>query len=219
VTDPEHRYRLNHLDLITADGQPVRWALRLLHGVKLPDRVYGPELMQRLCAAAAREELPIFFYGSRADVLERLVANVQSLHPALSVAGAEPSKFRQVSPEEKREIAERIRSSGAAITFVGIGCPRQEIFAYEFRDLLSMPVIAVGAAFDYHAGLRAEPPRFIQRAGLQWLYRLIQEPRRLWKRYLFLNPAYVTLVALQASSIWRPDRRPNVALPSELSVA
>ncbi len=137
-------------------------------------------------------------------MVERLAANLRERHPALIVAGVEPSKFRRVTPEEKQAIAARIRDSGAAITFVGLGCPRQEIFAYEYRDLLSMPVIAVGAAFDYHSGMLAEPPEFMQRAGLQWLYRLAQNPRRLWKRYLLLNPAYVVLVGLQKAGIHRP---------------
>ncbi len=207
VQDSDQRYRLNQFDLVTADGQPVRWALRLLHGVNLPERVYGPTLMQRLCAEAAREGFPIFLYGSRQAVLERLAANLKAQHPSLIIAGMEPSKFRTVSVAEKREIARRIRDSGAMITFAGLGCPRQEIFAYEYRDLLKMPVIAVGAAFDYHAGLLTEPPAFVQRYGLQWSYRLMQEPRRLWKRYLLLNPAYIVLVGMQKAQIWNPGWR------------
>lgn len=218
VQDGDQRYRLNHFDLVTADGQPVRWALRFLHGVDMPERVYGPTLMQLICAAAAHESLPIFLYGSRPEVVERLAANLRARHPSLIIAGSEPSKFRRVTQEEKQAIASRIRDSGAAITFVGLGCPRQEIFAYEYRDLLSMPVIAVGAAFDYHSGMLAEPPEFMQRAGLQWLYRLAQDPRRLWKRYLLLNPAYLALVGLQTLGIRsrqvESDRQPREILPA-----
>jgi N-acetylglucosaminyldiphosphoundecaprenol N-acetyl-beta-D-mannosaminyltransferase len=207
VTDDVHRHRLNELDLVTPDGQPVRWAMNLLHGAGLKDRVYGPTLTLKICAAAAEEGVPVFFYGSRPEVLERLVANLESRFPGLKVAGSEPSRFTTTTREEQIEIADRIKSSGAQITFVGLGCPRQEVFAYEYRELLSMPVIAVGAAFDYHAGLVTEPPAWMQRAGLQWLYRLAQDPRRLWKRYLVLNTGYVVRLALQALRLWKPDPR------------
>jgi exopolysaccharide biosynthesis WecB/TagA/CpsF family protein len=100
---------------------------------------------------------------------------------------------------------ERIRSSGARLLFAGLGCPRQEIFTFEMSRQLSIPIIAVGAAFDYHAGLLREPPEFIQRAGLQWLYRTIQEPNRLWKRYLLTNSHFIALFAMQLSRLWRPD--------------
>ena len=102
-------------------------------------------------------------------------------------------------------LTQRIKASGARITFVGLGCPRQEVFTYEFRLALGMPALAVGAAFDYHAGLVPEPPRVLQRAGLQWLVRLLQDPRRLWRRYLLLNPAFLALLAAQWSRVWRPN--------------
>ncbi|HEX2281523.1 MAG TPA: WecB/TagA/CpsF family glycosyltransferase [Thermomicrobiales bacterium] len=214
VQDDIHRQRLNAFDLVTPDGQPVRWALNLLHKTGLKDRVYGPTLTLKVCEAAAESGVPIYLYGSRQDVLDNMVANLTERFPGLVIAGAEPSKFRQTTAEEKREIAERIKASGAKITFVGLGCPRQEVFAYEYRDLLSMPVIAVGAAFDYHAGLVSEPPDWIQGAGLQWLYRLVQNPRRLWRRYLLLNPVYTTLVFLHWAGLRKPDlRQPEQSIP------
>jgi exopolysaccharide biosynthesis WecB/TagA/CpsF family protein len=197
VDDDEHRYRLNHLDLVTPDGQPVRWALNLLHGTGLPDRVYGPTLTLKVCEAAADRGLPVYFYGSRQDVLDKLEANLQARFPALKIAGREPSRFRTTTAEEQDEIAGRIVGSGARITFVGLGCPRQEVFAYEYRDALSMPVLAVGAAFDYHAGLVEEPPAWVQRWGLQWAARLAQDPRRLWRRYVLLNPRFIYGVVRQ----------------------
>jgi exopolysaccharide biosynthesis WecB/TagA/CpsF family protein len=203
--DEEHRFRLNHLDLVTPDGQPVRWSLNLLYRTGLKDRVYGPILMLKTCEVAARESLPIYLYGSTQAVVDRLAPNLRARWPGLEIAGAEPSKFRATSAAEKSEIAARIKGSGARITFVGLGCPRQEVFAYEYRDALGMPVIAVGAAFDYHAGMLTEPPRWVQRAGLQWLYRLAQDPRRLWKRYLILNTGFVALLALQLLHVWRRD--------------
>ena len=197
VEDPEHGYRLNALDLVTPDGQPVRWALNLLYGAGLSDRVYGPTLMLRLCASAAAEGLSIYLYGSEPAVLARLSSGLVDRFPRLKVAGAEPSKFRRTSLDEKHKIAKRIRDSGAAIVFVGLGCPRQEVFVYEYRDAIGVPLVAVGAAFDYHAGLQREPSAFVQRAGLQWLHRLVREPGRLWKRYTLVSGKYVWLVALQ----------------------
>lgn len=205
VLDPTQRYRLNHLDLVTADGQPLRWALNLLYRTRLPDRVYGPTLASRLLTAAAAEGLPVYFYGSRREVLDALTINLRRRFPELVVAGADPSAFRPLTGDEQRVVFERIRASGARITLVGLGCPRQEVFAYECGRALGMPVLAVGAAFDYYAGLLHEPPLWVQRAGVQWLVRLLQEPRRLWRRYLVLNPAYLTLLAMQATRLWKPD--------------
>ncbi len=197
ASDPVHRARLNDLELVVPDGQPVRWALRLLYGVRLADRVYGPRLTLELCRRMAEEALPAFFYGSTPAVLERLQTNLLRQFPALRIAGAMPSRFRRLTPAERDEVVQTIRGSGAAVTFVGLGCPRQEVWAYEFRGPLSMPVLAVGAAFDFHAGRLAQAPAWMQRRGLEWAFRLAAEPRRLWRRYLLLNPAYLTLLALQ----------------------
>ena len=205
VRDAEQGYRLNRFDLVTPDGQPVRWAINALHGAKLPDRVYGPTLMLHVCREAAAAGLPVYLYGSRPAVLESLVPALQERVPGLQVAGAQPSRFRRTTAEEKAAIAAEVRASGARIVFVGLGCPRQEVFAYEYRDALSMPVIAVGAAFDYHAGLLREPPAFVQRAGLQWLYRLLQDPRRLWRRYTIANAGYVAGVAAQLLRLSHPE--------------
>lgn len=205
VRDPEYRHRINHLDLVTPDGQPVRWALDALHGTGLPDRCYGPTLMLRVCEAAAERGVPLYLYGSTPEVLAALEGNLVDRFPRLVVAGSAPSTFSQVSPRELDRIAERIVSSGARIVFVGLGCPRQEVFAYEMRDRLGVPVFAVGAAFDYHAGFRREPPAVVQRWGLQWLWRLAGDPRRMWRRYLSTNPAFVVGVARQRLSSATPD--------------
>ncbi len=205
VLDSTHRYRLNHIDLVLPDGQPVRWALNLLYHTKLPDRVCGPDTMLQICERAAEEGLSIYLYGSKASVLEDLSRNLCKRFPGLIIAGTQPSKFRQVSPQEKQETAQQIRNSGAAITFVGLGCPRQEVWAYEYRDELSMPLIAVGAAYDFHAGTLAKCPEWLSKIGLEWLFRLIKEPRRLWRRYVFLNPLYMWLFLLQALKIRQFD--------------
>jgi N-acetylglucosaminyldiphosphoundecaprenol N-acetyl-beta-D-mannosaminyltransferase len=203
--DRNHRYRLNTFDLVTPDGQPVRWGLNLLYGTKLDDRVYGPTMMLKVCKEAALHEIPVYFYGSSQEVLDRLCVRLPQLCPGLEIAGVWPSEFRQLSEEEQRLAADRIRSSGAKILFVGLGCPRQEVFTYEMSMQLSMPMLAVGAAFDYHAGLLQEPPAVLQRYGLQWLYRLLQEPGRLWRRYLFTNSQFVGLFLAQWLHVWRPD--------------
>lgn len=218
VDDIEHRYRLNHLDLVTPDGQPVRWALNLLHRTGLAERVYGPDLTLAVCEEAARRGLPVYFYGSRPEVLELLAKNLGERFPALRIGGSEPSRFRATTQEEKAETVARIVASGARITFVGLGCPRQEVFVYEYREALSMPVLAVGAAFDYHAGLLEAPPAWVQRRGLQWLYRLAQDPTRLWRRYLVLNPRFIVRLAAQAAGIHRPRPDRPTAPPKEILV-
>jgi exopolysaccharide biosynthesis WecB/TagA/CpsF family protein len=203
--DSTHRYRLNRLDLVTPDGQPVRWALSLLHGIRIPDTVTGPRLTTMLCEEAQRQGVSVYFYGSTQETLDKMLANLLQRFPRLIVAGSEPSKFRKLSAEEQLEAAGRIRNSKAGILFVGLGCPRQEVFAYEMGMLLPMPILAVGAAFDYHAGLLQDSPAFLRRLGLMWLHRLAQEPRRLWRRYLILNPQFVALFLAQWLHLWKPS--------------
>ncbi len=205
ATDKTHRHRLNELELIVPDGQPVRWALNLLHGTALTDRVYGPSLMLKTCAAAAQKGLGIFLFGGKQELLEDLQSKLLTKYPDLTISGTMPSRFRKISSAEKREIIQTIQSSGAAITMVGLGCPRQEVWAYEFKDELRMPVLAVGAAFNFHAGQLSQAPHWMQRLGLEWLYRLAKEPTRLWQRYLLLNPYYLTLLFLQWSKLKKFD--------------
>ena len=191
VLDNTHRHRLNRFDLVVPDGQPVRWALNGLHRAKLSDRVYGPTLMLKTCARAEADGIPIFLLGSDRAMLDKLSSALHEKFPKLKIAGTRPSMFRQMRNEqEKQELIDDVKSSGAQITFVGLGCPRQEVFAYEFRESLGMPLIAVGAAFAFHAGCLSQAPRWMQDRGLEWLYRLVHEPKRLWRRYALLNPMY-----------------------------
>jgi exopolysaccharide biosynthesis WecB/TagA/CpsF family protein len=208
VLDPAHNARLNSFDLVTPDGQPVRWALNLLHSAGLTERVYGPTLTLRVLAHCAELGLPVYLYGSTEPTLTRLVAALERMFPALKLAGMEPSRFRPAHPGEDAEIADRIRASGARLVLVGLGCPRQEIFTYAMRPLLDMPLMAVGAAFDYHAGLLRTPPPWMQRVGLEWLWRLGLEPRRLWRRYLILNPAYLSRLTAQHLALWKATPAP-----------
>jgi exopolysaccharide biosynthesis WecB/TagA/CpsF family protein len=201
VLDRVHRHRLNEFDLLCPDGQPLRWALNGLHRAGLRERVYGPTLMLRACERAADEDLPVYLYGGTDSLLAALTARLRLRFPRLSIAGARASRFRRLTPAERDETVTAIRGSGASMTFVGLGCPRQEVWAFEFRQALSMPLLAVGAAFNFHAGELPQAPRFLQNRGLEWVFRLAQEPRRLWKRYLLLNPLFVSLLFLQFSRL------------------
>ncbi|BCJ38288.1 UDP-N-acetyl-D-mannosaminuronic acid transferase [Actinocatenispora thailandica] len=215
VQDRAHEARLNSFDVVTPDGQPVRWALNLLHKAQLPDRTYGPTLTLKVVERCAAEGLPIYLYGSTQPVLDKLSAALTEQFGGLKIAGAEPSKFRSARPGEPAEIARRISDSGARVVLVGLGCPRQEIFVHAMRPLLSMPLLAVGAAFDYHAGDLRKPPPWMQQRGLEWLWRLGLEPKRLWRRYLILNPAYLARLGAQASHLWRARPAEPTSAPAD----
>ncbi len=216
VMDNTHRHRLNDLELIVPDGQPVRWALNLLHGTKLKDRVYGPNLMLDTCAAAAKHGIGVFLFGGKQELLNDLQQRLLAKFPDLKIVGVLASKFRTISPTEKQELIDIIQRSGAGITMVGLGCPRQEVWAFEFKEQLRMPVLAVGAAFNFHAGQLAQAPPMLQRLGLEWFYRLLKEPTRLWKRYLLLNPYYLSLLFLQWSGIRKFNPNSTIAPQTEI---
>jgi exopolysaccharide biosynthesis WecB/TagA/CpsF family protein len=167
--------------------------------------------MTQICANAADHGLPVYLYGSQSDVLERLVDKLRRTFPALKIAGAEPSKFRGLTKNEVVELNSRLIRSGAKIVFVGLGCPRQEVFVYEHCEALSCPVIAVGAAFDFVSGSKAQAPSWMRLYGLEWLFRLFKEPARLWRRYIFLNPLFCLLVFRQRFGMLspRPERPPQ----------
>ena len=206
--DPEHRFRLNSFDLLVPDGQPVRWALNLIHGVGLKERVYGPSLMLAICERMASERLPIYLFGSRAETIARLRQNLSKRFAGLEVAGEQPGRYSVLSSADKNEILDAIKRSGASLVFAGLGCPRQEVWAYENREALSIPVVCVGAGFDFHAGTVRQAPRSLQKMGLEWAYRLAREPRRLWRRYAIYNPMYVGMVAAQMTGAVDFDARP-----------
>jgi exopolysaccharide biosynthesis WecB/TagA/CpsF family protein len=189
--DPSFAEQLNTLDLITPDGQPVRWALNLLGARELKDRVYGPTLTLKVCAAAAAARLPVFFFGSSPGVLDRLQLNLKRKFPSLIIAGAQADRFREPTAAEDAQDTATIIRSGAAIVFVGRGCPRQEKWVAAHLGKIPAAMIAVGAAFDFHAGTLRQAPTLLQDYGLEWLFRLAIEPRRLWQRYLILNPLFI----------------------------
>lgn len=191
---PRHQIRINRFDIVAPDGQPVRWALNRFHAAGLSDRVYGPELMLRMCAAAADRGISIFLYGGSIDVIHDLQQNLLSRFPALRIVGAESPPFRPLSNSEDFEIVRRINESGAGFVFIGLGCPKQEIFAAEHSHSIRAVQVCVGAAFDIHAGAKQMAPAWMRRHGLEWLFRLAQEPGRLWRRYLIPNTIFILLV-------------------------
>ena len=201
--DRHHTCRLNSLDMVVPDGQPVRWALKWLHKVHLEDRVYGPNLALYVAEAFAEQGLGIYLYGSHQEVLDLFGANLKKKFPSLIISGSCPSRFEQVSLETQKKIASDIEASGAKAVFVGLGCPRQEVWAFENSAHLKMPILAVGAAFDFHANLLPQAPTLLQRLGLEWFYRLIKEPGRLWMRYTILNPLYLILAFLERVKLAR----------------
>jgi exopolysaccharide biosynthesis WecB/TagA/CpsF family protein len=213
VLDDEHRFRLNSLDLVVPDGQPVRWALNWIHKAGLRDRVYGPNLTLEVCKRAEQEGLSVFFFGGNEEILRRLQKNLLLRFPRLLVAGTMCSKFRSLTVPERDHVVSEIRNSGASIVFVGLGCPRQEIWVYEFRESLSCPLLAVGAAFPFLAGTIEQAPSWMQKRGLEWLFRLSREPLRLWNRYLILSPKFLTLLLLQRVGLVQFGDRGR--LPSE----
>ena len=194
-SDEKLRAMANTFSMITPDGQPVRWAMNLLNGSKLKKRVYGPDLMLDVCQRAAEEGLPIYLYGGQDQVSIDLQRSLLNHFPKLVIAGAETPPFRELTEEENAQTVQRINSSGAKITFIGLGCPKQDVFAYEHRDTINGIQICVGAAFDFHAGAKPMAPKWMQASGLEWLFRLSSEPGRLWKRYLLTNSLFVWKVA------------------------
>lgn len=208
--DPAYAAVLNSFDIVTPDGQPVRWGMRWSRQAKLRERVYGPTLMLRVCAAAARTQQPIFLYGSRHHVLARLSSTLRARFPDLNVAGMLAGRFRPLTLAEQEHDAHAVRRSGAKLVFVGMGCPRQEWWAFHMRERLAMPILTVGAAFDFHAGVVPQAPPWMQARGLEWLYRLASDPKRLWRRYLLLTPRYLPLITAQSLGVVRFTRKTDL---------
>lgn len=201
--DARFRAVLNRATLGTSDGMPLVWALRSF-GVRRQRRVYGPDLMLALCGQAQRLGHRVFLYGGREETLPILCARLRQRFPKLQIAGAYAPPFRPLTPQEHSASIEQIRASQAELIFCGIGVPKQENWMAEHQHSLSGCVMfGVGAAFDFHAGRVPQAPGWMQRSGLEWLFRLRMEPTRLWRRYLFLNPMFLVLWTLQLSGLLR----------------
>ena len=195
--DEATRAAVEDATLVLPDGQPLVWALRALgHEAS---RVYGPDLMANYCERSARTGTRMYLYGGRNQgALVELALRLRHRFPGLQIVGGYSPPFRPLTEDEQDWVVEDINRSKADVVWVGIGQPKQEVWMREFRDRLEAPLLAgVGAAFDFHAGLVPQAPRWMQATGLEWLYRLVQEPRRLWRRYARYNPRFVAGFARQ----------------------
>jgi N-acetylglucosaminyldiphosphoundecaprenol N-acetyl-beta-D-mannosaminyltransferase len=193
---PSVRRAFLNADLVTSDGMPLVWILRLL-GIRGASRVYGPDLMPKIFEAAADSGIPVAFFGGSKPVLDELVRRARSRFPALRVVYAESPPFRpQTASEDARTVA-AIRDSGARIVFVGLSTPKQDCWMNAHRESIPAVMLGVGAAFDFFAGSKPQAPRWMQTRGLEWIFRLATEPRRLWKRYLIHNPRFAVLACAQ----------------------
>lgn len=192
----QYRKIINGAALVTPDGMPLVWALRFL-GIQHQSRVYGPDLMLAWCDRAAQLGISIYLYGGTEATLQKLQQNLTQRFPQLAIAGSYAPPFRPLTSEENASVLDSIAASGARVVFVGLGCPKQEEWMAEQQGKLSVVMLGVGAAFDFHSGQVSQAPRWMMSLGLEWLYRLAMEPRRLWRRYAINNPAFVILFGLQ----------------------
>jgi N-acetylglucosaminyldiphosphoundecaprenol N-acetyl-beta-D-mannosaminyltransferase len=187
---------MNRADLVTPDGMPLVWGLKLL-GVKGPTRTYGPSLTEILFDRAEVSGVPVGFYGGTPEVLDDLLEIVGRRWPELKVTYAYSPPFRSLTAEERqREVAD-INASGARLLFVGIGSPKQDRWMDSNKNQIGAVMLGVGAAFDFIAGVKNQAPSILQRLGLEWFFRLLSEPRRLWRRYLVRNPRFLYHFGLQ----------------------
>jgi N-acetylglucosaminyldiphosphoundecaprenol N-acetyl-beta-D-mannosaminyltransferase len=191
--DKSLREKVNKIDMVVPDGQPVRWALNAIHHTQLKDRVCGPILTKWVLEAAHHKALKVYLYGSTEATLDKFVAHIHSQFPKIDICGVHVDRFREATPEEDAADIEKINRSGAHIVLVGRGCPRQEKWVSDHLGKINAALMAVGAAFDFHAGNIKLAPKWMQDNGLEWFYRLAQEPQRLWKRYLFTNSHFIYL--------------------------
>ncbi len=192
--NPGFRRIINSADMVTPDGMPLVWMLRF-KGIKRQQRVYGPTLMLHVLEMAAKENIAVGFYGGEPETLDLLVKRMRARYSGLNIVYSFSPPFRTLSPDEDLEIVSSIKELGARILFVGLGCPKQERWMAAHRGQLFAVMLGVGAAFDFHAGRKSQAPSWMQKAGLEWFYRFLQEPRRLWKRYLIQNPRFVVLAS------------------------
>lgn len=210
--DPRIREMHNRADMVTPDGMPLVW-LNKQQGHKHVDRVYGPDLMLAVCEKGVKEGYKHFFYGGAPEIPGLLKEKLTEKFPGMEVVGTYSPPFRPLTEEEDAEICQMIDDSGADIVWIGLSTPKQEKWMTAHMGKIQAPVmIGVGAAFDFHAGRKSQAPHWMQRSGLEWFYRLVTEPRRLWKRYLINNPVFIALITQQILGLRRyelPDYATN----------
>jgi N-acetylglucosaminyldiphosphoundecaprenol N-acetyl-beta-D-mannosaminyltransferase len=182
---------VNNADLVLPDGRPIAWA-QILLGHSNAEQVRGQDIMNALCAASGSENFNIGFYGgSSTALLEEVVANLKNSFPDINITYTYSPPFRSLTPDEDTAVVDAISAAKVDVLFVGIGCPKQERWMAEHKDKLHCVMLGVGAAFDFIAGSKKHAPRWMQKIGLEWLFRLASEPSRLWRRYLIQNPRFI----------------------------
>jgi N-acetylglucosaminyldiphosphoundecaprenol N-acetyl-beta-D-mannosaminyltransferase len=201
--DPDLRAIYSAAGLVTPDGMPMVWLSRL-NGYKYVDRVYGPDLMLEVCERSLKRGYRHFFFGGSGQTLDLLAHQLSERFPGLQIVGMHAPPFRTLVPEEDDEIVRMINEAKPDIVWVGLGCPKQERWMAEHIDRLhAAALIGVGAAFDFHAGLKKQAPRWMQRHGMEMLFRVLSEPHRLWRRFLRNHPRFVVLVLLDLLGLHR----------------
>lgn len=190
-------------DLVTPDGMPLVWMLRLMGAVE-QNRVAGLDVLMSACKLAANEKVSVFFLGSQSTILNRIRTRLQQDFPDLEIAGMEPLPFRPLTQAEDEAVIRQINQSGAGLVFVSLGCPKQEIWMANHKGQIHAVMIGLGGAFPIYAGLHKRAPEIVRSLGFEWLYRLIQEPRRLWGRYSSTIPVFIWLAVKQLLTEPRP---------------
>ncbi len=193
---PELSLVLQNASLVTPDGMPLVWMMNLL-GASEQNRVAGMDILLALCKLAPEQNVKMFFLGSEVRILEKMRIELEYRFPQLQIAGMESLPFRPLTPEEDAAVIEKIHQSGAGIVLVSLGCPKQEYWMAQHKDKIEAVMIGLGGVFPVIAGIQKRAPLWIQQLGLEWLYRLIQEPRRLWGRYKATIPLFIWLALKQ----------------------
>ncbi len=193
VKNEGFRSQVKSIDLIVPDGQPVKWALNSFYRMGLRDRVAGPILTKHVLAKANQHRLNVYLYGSISETLEKFISFIKQNYPDVNICGTHPDRFREATPQEDIMDIEKINASNAHIVLVGRGCPRQEKWVANHLGKINAVMMAVGAAFDFHADNIKHAPKWLQLAGMEWFYRLAQDPKKLWKRYLTTNSYFIYL--------------------------
>lgn len=210
-SNPSFAAVLRNSDLVTPDGMPLVWLMNLL-GNRRQDRVAGMDILLALCQRMSSRNIGVFFLGSEPEILEKMRQRLNQEFPDLHIAGMEPLPFRPLTPEEDEAIVAKINKSGAGIVFVSLGCPKQESWINEHKGRVNAVMLGLGGVFPVYAGIHKHAPIWVRRSGMEWLYRLSQEPRRLWKRYLTTIPPFLYLASRQLINFWlgKTDTTPTL---------
>ncbi|NQT06489.1 MAG: WecB/TagA/CpsF family glycosyltransferase [Candidatus Omnitrophica bacterium] len=203
----DYRAVLHKASLVLPDGMPIVWAARIF-GQKIKNRVYGPDFMLKLLELSEKKGYSNFFYGGKSDeALKKLLSNIKASFPHLKIVGSYNPPFYELNKKEDELILQKIRASNPDILWIGLGGLKKDYWMYRHKESLpGVLQLGVGAAFDFHAGIVKQAPNWMQHNGLEWLFRLIQEPKRLWKRYLKCVPLFIVLVFMQYFNIIKSEK-------------